>query len=177
VDLLEGTERWEASPHQARQSAEGLNEMSWEIMAGRSGLNPLPGSTAGCGKPHVRWCGRVTARNHRDPTRSDVKRVSKGRFQPAIGTVFMSVLRTVTASNACALSVLSVRVAEELSVFCPKTGFPTLPWTPRWWSRSSMPGLRAPIHLQVAKKSEVAYGEPLNGSPPESLLYALCLAK
>src|SRR6476660_1458748 len=39
-------------------------------MAGRSGLNPLPGSTAGCGKPHVRWCGRVTARNHRDPTRS-----------------------------------------------------------------------------------------------------------
>jgi hypothetical protein len=44
-----------------------------------------------------------------------------------IGTVFMSVLRTVTASNACALSVLSVRVAEELSVFCPKTGFPTLP--------------------------------------------------
>src|SRR6478672_630565 len=41
-------------------------------MAGRSGLNPLPGSTAGCGKPHVRWCGRVTARNHCDPTRSIV---------------------------------------------------------------------------------------------------------
>ena len=26
-----------------------------------------------------------------------------------------------------------------------------------------MPGHRAPIHHQVAKKSEVAYGEPLNG--------------
>src|ERR1700730_4944799 len=39
-------------------------------MAGRSGLAPLPGSTAGCGKPHVRWCGRVTARNRREPTRS-----------------------------------------------------------------------------------------------------------
>jgi hypothetical protein len=40
-----------------------------------------------------------------------------------------------------------------------------------------MPGHRAPIHRPVAKKSEVAYGEPLNGSPAESLLYALCLAK
>jgi hypothetical protein len=40
-----------------------------------------------------------------------------------------------------------------------------------------MPGHRAPIHHQVAKKSEVAYGEPLHGSPPESPLYALCLAK
>jgi hypothetical protein len=40
-----------------------------------------------------------------------------------------------------------------------------------------MPGHRAPIHHQGAKKSEVAYGEPLNGSPPESLLCALCLAK
>ena len=40
-----------------------------------------------------------------------------------------------------------------------------------------MPGSRAPIHLPGAKKSEVAYGEPLNGSPPESPLYALCLAK
>lgn len=26
--------------------------------------------TAGCGKPHVRWCGRVTGRNPRDSTRS-----------------------------------------------------------------------------------------------------------
>ena len=68
--LLEGTERWEASPHQAKYSAEGLNEMPWGTTAERSGLNLLPGSTAGCGKPHVRWCGRVTARNRRDPTRS-----------------------------------------------------------------------------------------------------------
>jgi hypothetical protein len=36
---------------------------------------------------------------------------------------------------------------------------------------------RAPIHPPGAKKSEVAYGEPLNGSPAESLLCALCLAK
>ena len=40
-----------------------------------------------------------------------------------------------------------------------------------------MPGHRAPIHRQGAKKSEVAYGEPLNDSPAESLLYALYLAK
>jgi hypothetical protein len=40
-----------------------------------------------------------------------------------------------------------------------------------------MPVHRAPIHRQVAKKSEVAYGEPLNGSPAESLLCALCVAK
>ena len=29
-----------------------------------------PRSTAGCGKPHVRWCGRVPGRNPRHPTRS-----------------------------------------------------------------------------------------------------------
>ncbi len=44
-----------------------------------------------------------------------------------IGTGFISVLRTATVSNAYALSVLCVRVAEELSVFCLKTGCPTLP--------------------------------------------------
>ena len=27
-------------------------------------------STAGCGKPHVRWCGRATGRNPRSPIRS-----------------------------------------------------------------------------------------------------------
>ena len=31
---------------------------------------PLDGPTAGCGKPHVRWCGRVPGRNPRHPTRS-----------------------------------------------------------------------------------------------------------
>src|SRR5207245_11517946 len=30
----------------------------------------LDGPTAGCGKPHVRWCGRVPGRNPRHPTRS-----------------------------------------------------------------------------------------------------------
>ncbi len=33
------------------------------------GLRPL-GSTAGCGKPHVRWCGRGDGRNPVTPTRS-----------------------------------------------------------------------------------------------------------
>ena len=28
-------------------------------------------STAVCGKPHVRWCGRVPGRNPRHPTRSE----------------------------------------------------------------------------------------------------------
>ena len=31
---------------------------------------PLDGPTAGCGKPHVRWRGRVSGRNPRHPTRS-----------------------------------------------------------------------------------------------------------
>ncbi len=31
---------------------------------------PPERSTAGCGKPHVRWCGRVPGRNPRHPTRS-----------------------------------------------------------------------------------------------------------
>ena len=43
-----------------------------------------------------------------------------------IATAFTSVMRTATAIGARPLSVLSVRVAEELSVFCPKTGFRTL---------------------------------------------------
>ncbi len=39
-------------------------------------LTPL-GSTAGCGKPHVRWCGRVAGRNPRHPTRSVNASVSR----------------------------------------------------------------------------------------------------
>ena len=31
---------------------------------------PSDRPTAGCGKPHVRWCGRVPGRNPRHPTRS-----------------------------------------------------------------------------------------------------------
>ena len=33
----------------------------------------LDGPTAGCGKPHVRWCGRVSGRNPADPTRSRIQ--------------------------------------------------------------------------------------------------------
>ena len=36
---------------------------------GARGLSPLD-STAGCGKPHVRWCGRADGRNPVSPTRS-----------------------------------------------------------------------------------------------------------
>ena len=39
MDLLEGTKRWEASPHQARQSAEGLNEMTMDEVLSRENLN------------------------------------------------------------------------------------------------------------------------------------------
>src|SRR5712692_7891279 len=35
----------------------------------------LDGPTAGCGKPHVRWCGRVPGRNPRHPTRSRTVRI------------------------------------------------------------------------------------------------------
>jgi hypothetical protein len=37
--------------------------MLWETMAGRSGSNRAAGFNRRIGKPHVRWCGRVTARN------------------------------------------------------------------------------------------------------------------
>ncbi len=39
---------------------------------GARGLSPL-GSTAGCGKPHVRWCGRADGRNPVSPTRSETQ--------------------------------------------------------------------------------------------------------
>src|SRR6266540_1379900 len=36
----------------------------------RPPFNTSLNSTAGCGKPHVWWCGRVPGRNPRRPTRS-----------------------------------------------------------------------------------------------------------
>jgi hypothetical protein len=88
VDLLEGTYRGEASPHRTSYRAEVRNEVTMEEVLAASShgrtqwLAPLPGSTAGCGKPHVRWCGRVTARNRRDPTRS-VRKASRFTSSPA----------------------------------------------------------------------------------------------
>src|SRR5208283_441356 len=38
---------------------------------GSSGMLTPQVSTAGCGKPHVRWCGRVTGRNPRHSTQSE----------------------------------------------------------------------------------------------------------
>src|ERR1017187_7319684 len=40
-------------------------------------------STAGCGKPHVRWCGRVSGRNPRHPTRSTYAEPQLG-WQPDV---------------------------------------------------------------------------------------------
>jgi hypothetical protein len=50
-----------------------MRESRWERMSSCWSLRDEPprGATAGCGKPHVRWCGRVTGRNPRDPTRSN----------------------------------------------------------------------------------------------------------
>src|SRR6266851_9386827 len=41
------------------------------------------GPTAGCGKPHVRWCGRVPGRNPRHPTRSGGGHAKRGPFRDA----------------------------------------------------------------------------------------------
>ncbi len=47
---------------------------------------PLDGPTAGCGKPHVRWCGRVPGRNPRHPTRSSRGRNAGGVLASAGGS-------------------------------------------------------------------------------------------
>jgi hypothetical protein len=41
-------------------------------------------STAGCGKPHVRWCGRVSGRNPADPTRSSTRSVDRKPRPPIL---------------------------------------------------------------------------------------------
>jgi hypothetical protein len=43
---------------------------------------PPDGPTAGCGKPHVRWCGRVPGRNPRHPTRSVCAQVRSDLVTP-----------------------------------------------------------------------------------------------
>src|ERR1017187_8734110 len=47
----------------------------------REGSTPS-GPTAVCGKPHVRWCGRVPGRNPRHPTRSPASRFSAEALLP-----------------------------------------------------------------------------------------------
>jgi site-specific DNA recombinase len=41
-----------------------------------------PRSIAGCGKPHVRWCGRVPGRNPRHPTRSNTQTETLPAIRP-----------------------------------------------------------------------------------------------
>ena len=55
---------------------------------------PLDGPTAGCGKPHVRWCGRVPGRNPRHPTRS-------GDLSASDGATVSSCLGVSAPSRLC----------------------------------------------------------------------------
>jgi len=45
-------------------------ESLWVLGAMVNLRGNLPNSTAGCGKPHVRWCGRANRRNPVSSTRS-----------------------------------------------------------------------------------------------------------
>ena len=47
-----------------------------------------PGSTAGCGKPHVRWCGRGDGRNPVTPSRSFCDNFSRLKLFNALLHVF-----------------------------------------------------------------------------------------
>ena len=64
---------------------------------GRSPESP----TAGCGKPHVRWCGRVPGRNPRHPTRSgDGSGCDLTRFS-AVTVGFGTGLAGLTRARPC----------------------------------------------------------------------------
>src|ERR1019366_1774910 len=59
-----------SSARDAKGAEQGHPSENRFLNAVRSrGDEPLS-STAGCGKPHVRWCGRVTGRDPRHSTRS-----------------------------------------------------------------------------------------------------------
>ena len=87
MDLLEGTERWEASPHQARQSAEGLNEMTMDEVLSRENLNAAYRVVkANAGAPGVDGMSveELTehVRKHWDTLQSKLR---TGEYQPAAG--------------------------------------------------------------------------------------------
>src|SRR5579885_1720744 len=52
------------------------------------GVTPLT-STAGCGKPHVRWCGRVQGRNPLRSTRSE--QPSRNQMRCQFGVVVLKI--------------------------------------------------------------------------------------
>jgi hypothetical protein len=58
-----------ASTDVRRGSMSNTVDIRIHSTVGARGLSPLD-STAGCGKPHVRWCGRADGRNPVSPTRS-----------------------------------------------------------------------------------------------------------
>jgi hypothetical protein len=81
VERSAGGFRQEATLREASEATSGrgskkvLNEDLMENIRsiGSCGnLKPL-GSTAGCGRPHVRWCGRGNGRNPVTSTRSRVR--------------------------------------------------------------------------------------------------------
>jgi len=85
VDLLEETERWEASPHQARQSAEGLNEMTMEEVLSRENLNAAYRVVkANAGAPGVDGMSVEELKEHvRKHWETLQSKLRTGQYQPA----------------------------------------------------------------------------------------------
>jgi RNA-directed DNA polymerase len=85
VDLLEGTERWEASPHQARQSAEGLNEMTMDEVLSRENLNAAYRVVkANAGAPGVDGMSVEELKEHvRKHWETLQSKLRTGEYQPA----------------------------------------------------------------------------------------------
>src|ERR1035438_4994161 len=74
----------------------------WEPDSATSEVRKRSSPTAVCGKPHVRWCGRVPGRNPRHPTRSPKHRglanapfyAAPKPFRPLTGAAFLRILST-----------------------------------------------------------------------------------
>jgi hypothetical protein len=85
VDLLAGTERREASPHQAKQSAEGLNEMTMDEVLSQENLNAAYRAVkANAGAPGVDEMSvkelKEHVRKHGETLKSKLR---TGEYQPA----------------------------------------------------------------------------------------------
>ena len=100
-------------PHRARRvAAESSGSrtrvpegVQWgSTIVGARGLSP-PGSTAGCGKPHVRWCGRAGGRNPVSPTRSGLVE-APGSYNPAVSRVSSTTLLVPRAPRHRVLAAL-----------------------------------------------------------------------
>ena len=70
-----GARQLRPPPRQERERRRGATAASFRakfevIFRCETPESKVEGSTAGCGKPHVRWCGRDSGRNPAIPTRS-----------------------------------------------------------------------------------------------------------